>query len=494
VVVAAASSGALSRMSGWAPLRWIGVRSYGIYLWHWPVIALFAARTGTESTTLGVRMAEVAVTITLAAASWRWIEAPILRDGFGVTMRRHWAGITGSITAARRSPQRALTVLIPLAALLLAGTAGYGVFYSPSGPTLQQQLAAGARISAASQTAAGSHASGSNPAAAGGTRSGGSRSGGSRSGGSQSGGSRPGASRPGATRSGATGAAGGPAGPSSSGEPTSPTGQSAPPTGQSAPPTGQSAPPTGQSAPPTGQSALPFTRPRVAIPGVTVPGTSHRQAVPPGTAGQIPPRDLGRDVTAIGDSVMLAAAQQLRAVLPGSYIDAQVSRQMSQGIAVVRALASRGELRPIVVVGLGTNGPITMAQVRALQAVAGPRRALVLVNTFVPRHWQSEVNAALAAAARRYGDVTIANWYTTIRDRTGLLWEDGVHPQPAGAVLYARMVAAAVRQAAIRIESLVPARQPGVPARPPHGGATRSLEPGPPAPPLAGWQWHKLGV
>ena len=462
VVVAAASSGALGRMIGWAPLRWIGVRSYGIYLWHWPVIAIFAARAGAEATTFGVRAAETALTITLAAASWRWIEAPILRDGFGVTVRRQWAAITGSIAAARQSPQRALAALIPLAAIVLAGTAGYGVFYSPSGPTLQQQLAAGAKISAASRTAARSRASGNNPAAAGGTRSGASRPGLARPGGA-----RPALARPGASR-----AAGGPAG--------------APPSFQRTPPSPQ---PT-SSAP----SVPPSPRSRVATPGVAAPGTSHHRAVPPGTAGQIRPRDLGRDVTAIGDSVMLAAAQQLRAVLPGSYIDAQVSRQMSQGIAVVRQLARGGELRPIVVVGLGTNGPVTMPQVRALQAVAGPRRALVLVNTFVPRRWQSEVNAVLAAAARRYGDVTIADWYTTIRNRTGLLWGDGVHPQPAGAVLYARMVAAAVRQAAVRIESLVPARQPGVPSRSPHGGATRSPRPGPPAPPQAGWQWHKLGV
>ena len=164
---------------------------------------------------------------------------------------------------------------------------------------------------------------------------------------------------------------------------------------------------------------------------------------------------------------MLAAARQLRAVLPGTYIDAQVSRQMSQGIAVLRELAGRGKLRPIVVVGLGTNGVITMPQIRTLQAVAGPRRTLVLVNTFVPRPWQSEVNTVLAAAARRYGDVTIADWYTTIRNRTGLLWGDGVHPRPAGAVVYARMVAAAVRQAGRRIESVAPARQQPVPSRSP---------------------------
>jgi hypothetical protein len=161
-------------------------------------------------------------------------------------------------------------------------------------------------------------------------------------------------------------------------------------------------------------------------------------------------RHPGRDVTAIGDSVMLAAAPQLRAALPGSYIDAQVSRQMSQGIAAVRQLAGRGELRPVVVVGLGTNGPITTGQIRALRAVAGPGRVLVLVNTFVPRPWQAEVNAVLAAAARQYRNVTLANWVMTIRNRTGLLWGDGVHPRPAGGVVYARMVAAAVRKAISR--------------------------------------------
>jgi lysophospholipase L1-like esterase len=155
----------------------------------------------------------------------------------------------------------------------------------------------------------------------------------------------------------------------------------------------------------------------------------------------------GSQVTAIGDSVMLSAAVQLQSALPGIVIDAQVSRQVSVGLSRVQQLAADGALRPIVVFALGTNGTFAASQMRALIATIGPHRKLVLVNTYEARSWQSGDNQVIAAAAHRHANVVLANWFATIKHRTGLLWSDGVHPQPAGARLYAHVVAAAVQAA-----------------------------------------------
>jgi len=167
---------------------------------------------------------------------------------------------------------------------------------------------------------------------------------------------------------------------------------------------------------------------------------------PPATCRPAQPRVSGSQVTAVGDSVMLASATALEAALPGIYIDAKVDRQIATGLALVRSLAAAGRLRHVVVVSLGTNGTVTARQLRQLQRAAGPGRELVLVSTFGPQAWEHAVNTALAAAAARPGKQTeLANWHAAIAARPALLWPDGIHPRPAGARLYARVVRAAIK-------------------------------------------------
>ena len=154
----------------------------------------------------------------------------------------------------------------------------------------------------------------------------------------------------------------------------------------------------------------------------------------------------GQSVTAVGDSIMVASTPALQRALPGIYIDAVVGRQFSTGLQVIADLKARGLLRPIVVVGLGTNGTVTADDIRQVFTELGPTRKLVLVNTFDPRPWEQEVNATLAAAASSHPGVVLADWYTTIEHRTNLLWPDSIHPHPAGCIRYTQMLKAALER------------------------------------------------
>jgi peptidoglycan/LPS O-acetylase OafA/YrhL/lysophospholipase L1-like esterase len=60
---------------GWGPLRWIGVRSYGIYLWHFPVIVL-TTKPNTKPTPVEALL-QIAASVLLAAISWQLVEEPV---------------------------------------------------------------------------------------------------------------------------------------------------------------------------------------------------------------------------------------------------------------------------------------------------------------------------------------------------------------------------------------------------------------------------------
>jgi SGNH domain (fused to AT3 domains) len=70
--------GPVARMLGLRPLRSLGVISYGVYLWHWPLfLGLTAERTGLQGAALlAVR---IAATVTVATLSYVLVEQPVRR-------------------------------------------------------------------------------------------------------------------------------------------------------------------------------------------------------------------------------------------------------------------------------------------------------------------------------------------------------------------------------------------------------------------------------
>ncbi|NMD71759.1 acyltransferase family protein [Bacillus sp. DNRA2] len=67
----------LGKIFAWKPLKWLGERSYGIYLWHFPVIVLSNPVNYVDGIHWTRLILQVLVTIGLAAISYRWIENPI---------------------------------------------------------------------------------------------------------------------------------------------------------------------------------------------------------------------------------------------------------------------------------------------------------------------------------------------------------------------------------------------------------------------------------
>ncbi len=68
-------------------LRYLGRRSYGLYLWHWPLFLLLNhARTGLSGSYL--LCARLVLTLGVAAASYRWVETPIRQGTFRLSQVR----------------------------------------------------------------------------------------------------------------------------------------------------------------------------------------------------------------------------------------------------------------------------------------------------------------------------------------------------------------------------------------------------------------------
>lgn len=328
----------IGRLLNVAPLRSIGRRSYAIYLWHWPILVLLTAATTPRSSNahIGVWTATILLTIIAAYASWRWIEQPILGDGWRAAIVR---------IRAWHPPARTAALLT--ATLLVAGT-GAACIASTRPSDAEQLITQGQQYL---------HHHSAIP------------------------------------------------------QPTSPHSTSAlsAPTG----PTG----PTGQPTPTTLSTPAPVNTPAPAAePDVT----------------QLP-------ITAVGDSVMLAAAPTLSAMLPHITIDAEVSRQPYQVASILRADAAAGHLADTVVVGIGTNGALGSA-LSQIRAAIGPDRTLVLVTAHGDRKWIPGVNQAIRAYAATDPHTRVAQWDAAITGDEDLLASDGIHPGVAGSRVYAQAV------------------------------------------------------
>jgi peptidoglycan/LPS O-acetylase OafA/YrhL len=330
----------LGKAMGTQPWRYIGQRSYGLYLWHWPVF--MATRPGLDLPLDGVPLLilRLGLTVGIAELSFRFVEMPIRRG----VIQRYAARVKAASGARRRRLRLVATAMI--------------------GATVVSVIAVALLLAATTRTA-GETVVAADVAAAMGIASGG---------------------------------------------------------------------PTEVSL--DDGSEGPAVEPSAASSGGT--GTTS-----PATAGATPPATPTRDtgtVSAIGDSVMLGARSVLKDVIPGTRVDAAVSRYPGAFIGKLKRYVAGNRLAPIVVLHPGTNGVLPESMMREMLDILVDSPRVVVVNTNMPRTWREPNNNVMADVVPEYPNAVLADWRAASLDKPEYFASDGIHLTEKGAKAYANLI------------------------------------------------------
>lgn len=459
-----------SRLLGWKPLRWLGMRSYGIYLWHWPVYAVTRPQLDLPLDSVPTLVLRLSATLLLAELSYRFVEMPVRRGSLG----RAWLALRGATGAGRKGPVLRWGAAGLFAAALIFAVATAvpqtppdylsvaSIVASPSWPAPSGEP--GPATVAISSTLTPTSIPAFTPASAPPTlntmwatppvlqEEALSPTPGATAGSSVLVASAT-ATRAAATRTPSLARARKPlptpthAAPSPPEEKTQAVAQATVSPPAQAQPTADARAttmPKPSPAPllsPTAEVAETQVAEATPNPPDSVSSSSQVTLLPP--ASPIPGLQRIR-VLAVGDSVMLGAAPELRRQIPGINIDASVGRQAASAIALLQARGAADELGDVVVIHMGTNGTLSARQFdQMMKPLAGVRR-VVFVNDKVPRPWESSNNKVIAQGVARYPNTTMVDWKGISAGQPSLFTKDAIHLQPAGMRLYARLIAQAI--------------------------------------------------
>lgn len=390
IAVLAHPASRCSKLLSWEPLVWIGKRSYGIYLWHYPVIILTNPEVNTSGFDWSRAVLQITASVLLAALSWRYIEQPIQRGYLSYlwhkarTERDAWHRLSWKHWSVS-----ACCVLL-LTLFYVGMSSRYPVDAAQSTVGRQepdnQLMITQDELGAASQAQQKEH-HGSNM-----------------------------------IKEPEQKDQKQPAGSSNHIKKPDGSGHSKPNPAESQ-----------QNAKDKQTDAK------------QADGRQPKRSNPPSN-GIYPPNTKQKwSVTAVGDSVMLDVAPYLIKHLPGAVVDAQIGRQMSEAGNVLQELKKAGKLGRCVIIALGTNGIFGEKQLNKLIESLSGVEHIIFVNTRMPEKWESKINELLAKTAAANPKVTLVDWYSASEDQDDYFEPDATHLVPKGAKAYAALLAEAVQ-------------------------------------------------
>ena len=94
IIVTAHPQSWMGRFWGLPILVWVGQRSYGMYLYHWPVLMLTRANEDVPLSGAPLVAIQVILVVGISALSYTYVEQPIRRNGLA-GLRRAFATLDG---------------------------------------------------------------------------------------------------------------------------------------------------------------------------------------------------------------------------------------------------------------------------------------------------------------------------------------------------------------------------------------------------------------
>ena len=154
-------------------------------------------------------------------------------------------------------------------------------------------------------------------------------------------------------------------------------------------------------------------------------------------------------ITFIGDSVMLGALtdvgndgveeaflQDISTISDQVTVSAAKNRQWYELRGIIRDLDRQNEIGEIVVIHLGNNGVIDESIINESLELLHDARKVLLINVRVPRRWENKVNNLLSEAVVRFENTELLDWYSLSNNKPEYFSLDGVHTIPIGARYY----------------------------------------------------------
>lgn len=148
-----------------------------------------------------------------------------------------------------------------------------------------------------------------------------------------------------------------------------------------------------------------------------------------------------RKIYAIGDSVMLGASDALLKTVPCLNIDAKVGRGLNDAMSVIDQANNANITPEIYIIHIGNNELLSQDKLKRLNSFLDQNTKIIFLNLKLPRNYESANNNEIVSFVEMHPDkVFLIDWKSYSNDMPNIFWKDGIHLNRIGTTEYSALI------------------------------------------------------